>query len=202
MQNSKKDVILITGGIGSGKSEVLDILHDIYDAQIIRADDIAKDMYDIDSKCYHKIIDILGDKILLPDRNIDKNKMADMIFADDTKADEIDDIIHPIVWDKIKDIIDESDKDFIVVEAALPRDCPRDMIDKICYVSVPDDIRARRLRDSRGYSDHKIRSIMNRQMSDREYRQIADIIIDNDSSIDALRANICKMMKDRKSENR
>ena len=76
MGSSMKKIIGITGGIGSGKSTVLDLLEKNFSAYIIKADDVAKQLMEPGGKAFIEVVDFFGEEILLPDGTIDRKKLA------------------------------------------------------------------------------------------------------------------------------
>ena len=94
-------VIGITGGIGAGKSEVLKYLSDNYKCEIIMTDDVAKSLYYKGSKAYQMITMLFGDDVLDVNREIDKKKLAEIIFASPNKRAALDSIVHPLVKQEV-----------------------------------------------------------------------------------------------------
>ena len=182
-------VIGVTGGVGCGKSTVLDYLETEYGARILRADDAAKALQQPGGICYEPVLDILSaaggeEELALPDGGIRTDAMARIIFRDPTIREKIEAVVHPAVHDYILDEIREEagrgEKDFFVLEAALLIECGyRSDVDVMWYIYCDEEIRRERLRQSRGYSDGKITAIMESQLSDRQFREGSDDVIDN-----------------------
>lgn len=156
-------VIGITGGIGSGKSLVLDYLKDKYNCLLIKADDIGNEVKLKGRECYNDIVNLLGKDILGEDGEIIKSRMADKIFSDERLIEEVNAIIHPVVKKVISRKMDE-DKGihkFIVVEAALLIEASYfDLFDEIWVIDAKKEIRIKRLMESRGYSLKKCEDII------------------------------------------
>ncbi|MBR3634704.1 MAG: dephospho-CoA kinase, partial [Lachnospiraceae bacterium] len=87
----------ITGGVGCGKSRILEYIRENYNCKIITADDVANEIKEPGEVCYQPLIDLLGKEILGKDKRIDKKKMAAKIFADESLLLKVNDIIHPAV---------------------------------------------------------------------------------------------------------
>ena len=87
----------ITGGVGAGKSTILQILKDKYDAHLIMADDVAKDLMCKGKSAYRKIVQTFGEEILGDDKEIDRQKLSSIVFQDDEKLLTLNQIVHPLV---------------------------------------------------------------------------------------------------------
>lgn len=171
MKQNKSYIIGITGGIGSGKSLVLDYLKDKYDCLIIKADDIGNEVKLKGRECYEPVVSLLGKDILGEDGEIVKSRMADKIFADEKLVDKVNAIIHPVVKNVIckQILLDRGKHKFIVVEAALLIEASYfDLFDEIWVVDADKDVRIKRLMESRGYSLEKCESIIAKQ-NDLDY---------------------------------
>ncbi len=190
MQN-KTYVIGITGGVGSGKSLVLEYLKENYPCRIYIADKIANDIKEPGSKINAKLTELLGDEILNEDGSVNKPVMAAKMFASEELTKKVNEIIHPAVKDYLVDSIESAKKDesikYVFIEAALLIEAGyKDILDEIWYVRRPSDERFKSLSDSRGYTLEKTKSIMDKQLSDGDFARNSDRIIENDGTIDEL----------------
>jgi len=179
-------VIGLTGGIGSGKSTVADILREKYNACILDTDSIAKRQMEPGGESYRLVVEHFGEEILSPDGRIDRQKLADIIFRDAGKRLKINQLTHPIVLEEVKKEIESRRKSgitrYLVVETALMIESGYDYIcDEVWYVYAPEEQRRRRLKESRGYSDEKIDSIMANQKKEEEFRAKYNKVIENTS---------------------
>ncbi|MDO5382583.1 MAG: dephospho-CoA kinase [Eubacteriales bacterium] len=174
----------ITGGVGSGKSMVLDMLSQNYNCDIIKADDVAKGMYNIGSKAYNSILDLFGEDILNEDKSVNKKMLADILFKNDRKRLALNSIIHPMVKQEIIKRVTgnkiENKFDYTFVECALLLEEHYDVFcDETWYITASENIRRERLKLSRNYSDEKIDGIFASQKSDEEFKENVDYVIDN-----------------------
>lgn len=182
-------VIGLTGGVGSGKSYVAHRLSEMYDAELLIADELGHVVMKKGTKCHEKIVKSFGKDILGSDGEIDRKKMADIIFKDNEARKRLDDIVHPEVIEYVARYIDERKgmDGIIIFETAIMYECKCDQLcDEVWYVYVPADIRIKRLSDNRGYSVEKSRAIIANQKPDEFFTEKADRIIKNDGSFEEL----------------
>lgn len=177
-------VIGITGGVGSGKSRVMEYLKEHCNCRIVLADDVGNKVKEPGQKCYHQIVSLLGEDILNEDGTIHKNRMAEKIFTNNDILAKVNQIIHPAVEAYIlNEIENEKNKQEIKVfflEAALLIEAGYlQYLDELWYIYSNKNVRINRLKISREYSDEKIEQIMAGQLSEEEYKKYADVILDN-----------------------
>ena len=182
-------VIGLTGGVGSGKSYVAHRLSEMYDAKLLIADELGHVVMSKGTACYNRIVELFGTEILEKDGEIDRKKMAEVIFGDVSRRKLLNDIVHPEVIEYIKHFIDERKaKDgIIILETAIMYEsgCDR-FCDEVWYVYVPAKVRIKRLSDNRGYTEEKSESIIANQKADDFFLSKADKIIRNDGSFEDL----------------
>ncbi len=192
-------VIGITGGVGCGKSTVLDILKNDYDAQIIEADKVGHIVMEKGNIAYDKIVSLFGVNILNSDLSINRKELANIVFNNEELLLKINAIIHPAVKQYIKQFIvemKEINAKLVVVEAALLIEAGyRDICDVFWYVYASKQTRIKRLQANRGYSLEKIHSIMLNQLNDDKFRKNTDYMINNDNTINDLRLSISEAVK-------
>lgn len=183
-------VIAIYGGVGTGKSTVLDILKNNYNADIIKADDIGHELYEPGCVGSKIISRIAGESVIDSSGRVDRKKLAGLLYNDLNLKRDIEDNIHPLIIDEIKNRIKRSKKALVAVEAALPFDDKSDLFDEIWYVYSSRSDRIKRLIDSRGYSISQAELIMGNQLSDEEFKKLATRIIDNEGELSDLEKQI------------
>lgn len=189
----------ITGGVGSGKSAVLEYIAEKYNALVIYADKLAYELESPGHICYDRIVELLGRDILDSDGFINKKAMAEKIFADNDLLREVNDIVHPAVKDYITDRIrrelEYDEYDYFVLEAALLiEEKYYEILDELWYVRADEDVRRQRLRSSRGYSDEKIDSIIDSQLDDQTYMKYCLHVIDNSGNLTDTYAQVDALM--------
>lgn len=182
MEKREKKVIGITGGVGAGKSSVLNILKTKFGARIILADLVARDLMEPGTEGLCQVTKALGTGFLREDGLVDRKALADLIFHDPEALTIINSIIHPMVWEAIKTEVKEAKESLILVEAAVFTTAPGDFFDELWYVHTDKENRIRRLMESRGYSREKCESIIKSQKPDSWYKSFCGRVIDNNGT--------------------
>ena len=181
-------IIGITGGVGAGKSTVLDHLEKQYNACVLQADKIGHLVMEPGGICYGQVIALFGKQIIKNDKTIDRKMVSDVVFAHVEMRQKLDDIIHPAVKSYILDKIEEQKKagcTLMIVEAALLLEDHYDAFcDKVWYIHTDQEIRIERLMSSRGYTREKAENIIARQATEGFFREHADYIIQNNGDLD------------------
>ena len=182
------EIIGITGGVGAGKSTVLDHLEKQYNACVLQADKIGHLVMEPGGICYGQVIALFGKQIIKNDKTIDRKMVSDVVFAHEEMRQKLDDIIHPAVKSYILDKIEEQKKagcTLMIVEAALLlEDHYQEFCDTIWYIHTDQEIRIERLMSSRGYTREKAENIIARQATEGFFREHADYIIQNNGDLD------------------
>lgn len=182
-------VIGITGGVGSGKSEVLSFLSDREGAVVCQADLVAKELQKKGTKCFDEIIEHFGTSILAEDGELDRKALGEIVFHDEKELLALNAIVHPAVEERIRELIceekEKGTKVFFLETAILIESKYNDMFcDEVWYIYASDDVRKKRLKFSRGYSEEKSESIFRSQMSKEEFMEHCDRVIDNSRSFE------------------
>lgn len=192
-------VIGITGGVGCGKSTVLKLLEKHTASYLIMADDVAKSLYVPGSDMVKTIGERFGADCVNPDGTVNRQRLAQIIFSDDNKRDELNAIVHPAVNDEIDRIIEEAAQsggyEYTFLEAALFfEEGYENKCDEVWYVTADADTRRKRLKESRGYSDEKIDSMLKSQMSEDEYKSKSSHVIDNSGTMENTELQLVKLI--------
>ena len=181
-------VLGITGGIGTGKSMILDLLAEEYHAAVIRADEVGHDVMEPGQKCYEPVTELLGREVTGPDGRIDRKKAAAILFADPDRLEQMNRIIHPAVHERILQQLERekaAGRCLMAVESALLLQAGyREFCDEVWTVWCDEQTRIRRLMESRGYTLQKCEDILRAQPSAAWYRERADFVLDNSGTPD------------------
>lgn len=192
-------VIGITGGVGSGKSQVLDYLANHYQAAVCQADQMAKNLQKKGTKCYKRIVDCFGTGILDENGRLDRPKLASEVFSDPAKLAALNEIVHPAVKEKIKELIRKEERKatkLFILEAALLIEGGYETIcDELWYVHADNEIRRRRLKASRGYGDQRIEDMFGAQLTSAEYLRHCDRAVDNSDSFEETKRQLDEFVR-------
>lgn len=181
-------IIGITGGVGAGKSAVLDYLAEKYNCRVIKADLVAHQLEEPGGVCYEPLIALLGEDILDAAGKIDRQKMAARIFADRGLLQKVNDIVHPAVKAYLlSEIAKEKEsgrRDFLFIEAALLiEEGYAGIVDELWYIRTDVSVRRQRLKESRGYSEEKIDAILKNQLVEENFLQHCNVVIENNGTL-------------------
>lgn len=182
-------IIGITGGIGTGKSTVLNLLKQEYHAYIVEADKLAHELMLPGEAVYHRITDIFGTDILNIDGTIDRNRLGAIVFKDADSLRKLNEVVHPAVKQYILQDMEtkkkEGNVEYYVIEAALLiEDGYKTICDELWYIYVEREERIKRLIAGRGGSREKWEHVIGNQSSDDYYRMNCDYVVDNGSSFE------------------
>ena len=188
-------LIGITGGVGAGKTEVLRLLKELCRCRVLLADEVGNEVKLPGQPCYERLVELLGRQVLAADGTIDKKKMAGMIFSDPSLLDRVNDIIHPEVKRYILEQVEcerkKGEADYFFLEAALLIECGYEAIlDELWYIHADEPVRAARLKESRGYSEEKIRQIFESQLSEADFRAHCGVVIENNGDLQETRRQL------------
>lgn len=177
-------LIGITGGVGAGKTTVLEYIRAHYRCRIYLADEVAHVVKEPGKPCYQALVSLLGREILEEDGRIHKGRMAERIFRDEGLLEQVNAIVHPAVRDYLLEKIGEARREgqveLFFIEAALLIECGYgEIVDEMWYIHASEEARRKRLAESRGYSPEKIEQIMENQLTETEFREGSDFVIDN-----------------------
>ena len=178
-------IIGLTGGIASGKSTVSKYLAEkgfnIYDA-----DKIAKDISEKKS-VQEEIILTFGNKILDENRNIDRKKLKEIVFEDKEKLKQLNAIIHPKVIDFYKELKEKNTDEIIIFDVPLLFESGIDKFcDKILVVISDYEIQLNRIVERDKIDRELAEKIIKSQLSNEERIKKADVVIENNSSLEDL----------------
>ena len=181
-------VIGITGGIGSGKSEVLKHMQKEYGAVICETDKTAHQLQEKGTECYKKIVKFFGPDILDEEEKINRKCLGNIVFSNPQKMEKLNQIVHPSVKQYVKEQIElekQKGTQYFIIESALLLEDHYELIcDEIWYIYVEEKIRRKRLKKSRDITDEKITAIISAQSDEQTLRNYSDVVIDNSGSFE------------------
>lgn len=188
----------LTGGIGSGKSEVTGRLA-ARGALVVDADVLAREVVAVGTDGLAEVVEAFGGGVLAGDGSLDRPRLGQLVFGDDGARRRLEGIVHPRVRARRAEIVAAVPADAVVVEdvpllveGGLHRD-----YDLVVVVDAPDDVRLDRLVRLRGMTEDDAKARIAAQASREERLAVADVVVDNrgaladlDPQVDALWARL------------
>jgi dephospho-CoA kinase len=191
----------LTGGIGSGKSEVSRRLA-AAGAVVLDADRAAREVVEPGSPGLAPIAARFGPEVVRQDGSLDRERVAAIVFSDPAKLAELNAIVHPLVRDWMaraeQAAAEAAGQDAIVVQDVplLAESGLAAMYDVVIVVDVPPEVQKDRLVRFRGMTAEAAAARMAAQASRQQRLAVADIVIANDSSLDALDRRVEEVWED------
>lgn len=194
---AKKMVVELIGGVGTGKSRVLDILKEDYQAVVIQADEVAKHLEEKGQAGLIKLTEAFGTGILDSEGNLDRAAFAEESIPGSRGfgAGQCHHSSPGLELDLQK--IREIQKGLVIVETAVPDKNPGDIYDEVWYLYTLRETRIRRLMENRGYSREKCLQMMANQLSEEGYRSLSDRELDNNGSPEDMRSQLKSVLGQR-----
>lgn len=185
-------IIGLTGGTGSGKSTVAEILRS-YGYTVVDADKVSREVTEKGSEALKELSEYFGDDILYEDGSLNRKLLRERAFA----SDEALAVLQKSVTDRIIQISKERLKeDFSLYDApTLLENKLQYLVDTVIVVTARKDLRIRRIMERDKISKKKVLEIMDRQMPDREKVKYADIVIKNNGTKDELREQVIELIR-------
>lgn len=179
----------ITGGVGAGKTELLNYIRKHYQCEICLADRVAEGLQEPGSPCFEALTELLGRDILDPDGRIDRKRMAAGIFRDPQLLEKVNGIVHPAVkaflLERLEAARASGEAELFFVEAALLLEGGYGkLVDEMWYVYADEETRRKRLARGRGYSAERTGRIMASQLDEETFRENCDFVIDNSGPLE------------------
>jgi dephospho-CoA kinase len=184
-------IIGLTGGIGAGKSVVGAMLAEL-GAHVIDTDKVGHRVYEPESEGWRRIVAAFGRDVLGSDGTIDRKKLGAIVFADPARRGELNAIVHPLIFQEVaREIAAKRATGFtgpVVLEAPVLVEAKGTrIVDRIWVVTAPAPAVHARLASSRDLTPGEIDARVTSQLADAERRQHADLVIENDGDLAALR---------------
>ncbi|MEJ1932984.1 dephospho-CoA kinase [Nostoc sp. NIES-2111] len=182
-----KRIIGLTGGIATGKTTVAHYLASAYNLPVFDADIYARDAVSLGSPILDAIANRYGKEILLPDGSLNRQKLGEIIFPHSEERQWVESIIHPYVRDRFLKAIAESTSQTIVLVIPLLIEAQMtDLVTEIWVVICSAAQQLQRLIERNHLTHQQAQARISSQLSLTEKAAIADVVLDNSSSLEAL----------------
>ncbi|MGM0548165.1 MAG: dephospho-CoA kinase [Bacillota bacterium] len=185
-------IIGLTGGIATGKSTAALYLEK-KGAKIIDADQISHQLSQRGKKGWQLIVDEFGEKVLTEKKELDREKLGQIIFSDSAKRKKLESLLHPLIIYKMKEKAHQylANDELVIFMAPLLFETGLDYFcDQIWLISSSQKEQIKRLKKRNGLNQKEALKRIKSQMSLEEKKQKADIIIENNSSIKSLKSKL------------
>ena len=186
-------IIGLTGPIGSGKSVVSGVFkeHGFY---VIDTDQTARRVVYTGSECIRRIAEAFGSGYINLDGSLKRRELGDLVFSDPAKLEELNKITHPVIIKEIKEEINTSNSDYILIEApALIQSGADTICDAVVTVIASVQQRVRRITERDNLSSEQAQARVSAQPPDDIFINMADYVIRNESDIKELKVKANKL---------
>ncbi len=187
------DVYGLTGGIGSGKSTVAGLLED-YGVPVVSADELSRVVVAPGSEGLEAVIAAFGSEVVDDAGELDRRRMASIVFHDAERRRELEAILHPRIRDRFEQVLDALEKaghEVAVYEVPLlfERNLQGEM-KAVILVTAPMEDRVARVRTRDDVTETEVRARIAAQMDEDAKRRRADYIVENNGNLDELRREV------------
>lgn len=193
-------IIGITGGVGAGKTEILEYLNNKYGASICHTDKVAKKLQKKGGICYDAIVEHFGREILNEKEELDRERLSDIVFSDPAELEALNRMVHPSVRAEVDRMIQQEKRkntNLFIIESAILIEADYGVVcDELWYIYVDDDTRRKRLYYSRGYDAKKIDDIIAAQLPKEQFLRNCDRAIDNSGDFSETMLQLDQIIKD------
>ena len=190
-------IIGLTGGIGTGKTEALNILRGL-GGSTIEADLLAHQLYTPGQNAWHDIVSTFGRSILTTKQQINRYKLGEIVFTDTEKLRKLNQIVHPRMLLLLKELINQhkmSGTRFLVIEAAILVEAGWDeIVDSVWVIEASKEAVIQRLEKKKKLTRLQIAQRIATQISETERRKSADVIIKNNGTKSELASQIAQLL--------
>ena len=190
----------LTGGIGTGKSTVTDMLKEL-GAVIIDADKVGHEAYLPDTPAYKDVVAEWGRDVLGPNGEIDRKKLGGIVFNNPAALQRLNQIVHPRMRAMLFDRIDQGRRrgaKVVVLEAAILIESGwNSLVDEVWVTVAPEDTVIKRIQGRNNFTADQIRARIRSQLSTQERVAKSHVVIDTDCTIPEVRQKVKKLWDER-----
>ena len=186
-------IIGLTGGIASGKSEVSRLFEEL-GIPIIDTDQISRELVEPGSAALREIVDHFGDSVLNNDGSLDRKHLGRIIFASKQQRERLEDILHPRIRDEVGRRLKGLDAPYAVVVIPLLVETRYPIsVDRILVIDAPRELQLQRLVQRNGISAAEADNIISAQAANSERLAAADDVLSNSGTLEELRAEVKRL---------
>ena len=190
-------VIGLTGGIGSGKSTVAEMLHG-KGARIIDADRLAREIVEPGQPALKEIVIEFGEEVVLADGSLDRKALGAKVFHNEAARKKLNEITHPYVINLTKELLEETEREgkhkVAVIDAPLLLEVGmQEMVDEVWLTALDEKIQLERVLQRDKLTPKEAKKRISSQMPLEEKKKYADRIIDTSGTIEETEAEINRL---------
>ncbi|WP_405102479.1 dephospho-CoA kinase [Oceanobacillus sp. FSL H7-0719] len=178
-------VIGLTGSIASGKSTV-SLMFDDFNVPVIDADKLAREVVYPGEEAYEEVVRTFGNGILREDNTLDRKRLGEIVFTDESKRKQLNGILHPAIRKRMTEkrdaLIADGAKCVVLDIPLLFESRLEHFVDKIIVVYVDEEIQLNRLMERNEFTKEEALQRIHSQMPVKEKANLADAVIDNNGS--------------------
>ncbi|MFA0482598.1 dephospho-CoA kinase [Vibrio sp. 10N.222.55.B11] len=173
-------IIGLSGGIASGKTTVANLFNEHFNIDIVDADIVAREVVALGSVGLKQITDHFGESILLDDGTLNRSRLRELIFSDPKEKQWLNDLLHPMIRDKIDSDLSKITSPYgLLVAPLLVENQMQGMADRVLIVDVPAEVQIERTMSRDNVSREQVASILKSQASREQRLAVADDVIKN-----------------------
>ncbi len=195
-------IAALTGGIASGKTEVLKEAKSFSGVKTVQADDVAKEVYNPDNPCFDQVLDLFGARILEDDGSVNLKRVSEIVFSDTKILEELEKITHPYVKGRLEGLLESYEKentDLTLIEIPLLFQSSGEdfnIFDRVILVEVPEEEQLRRLVERDGISEKEAKKRIELQKPPKIAREKSDFVINADETVEETRHQAQALIKE------
>ena len=193
-------VIGLTGGIGTGKTQVSRLLEEL-GASIVNADLLGHEVYAPQSEGWHAVVNAFGEQIVSDNGEIDRRALGGIVFSDDSALQQLNAIMHPRIYDlaeqRLKGLADQGVTTAVLEAALLIEAKWTPLVDDVWVTVSPEEDIIARLQERNNMDEATARSRIDSQMPQTERVEHADVIVENNASLEDLSDSVKELWNSR-----
>ncbi|MEZ9158717.1 dephospho-CoA kinase [Vibrio lentus] len=173
-------IIGLSGGIASGKTTVANLFNEHFNIDIVDADIVAREVVALGSEGLKQIATHFGEEVLLEDGALNRAKLREVIFTDPTEKQWLNELLHPMIRNKIdSDLSKVASPYALLVAPLLVENQMQGMADRVLIVDVPTEVQIERTMSRDNVSKEQVTAILKSQASREQRLAVADDVIKN-----------------------
>lgn len=193
-------IIGLTGGIGTGKTQVAELLEEL-GAAVVNADLLGHEIYKPHTEGWREVVAAFGERVVGPDGEIDRRALGSIVFSDEDALRRLNAITHPRIYALAAERLDALKRQgagAAVLEAALLIEAQwTGLVNEVWVITSPEADVIERLRERNGMDADTARARIRSQMPQSERAECADAVLENSGSLEDLDADVRKLWNSR-----